>query len=132
MADAVGDIYNDQLLGTDVLKSKTNTLVTLGDVLVFDTDGLAPAANASAAGLKVFIALETVAAVGGTRNDIKVGTHGHFRARKITGAGSALIAGEMPEFGVAAFDGNQANKAGSCTVTLDAADGDAFVEVFID
>ncbi|MGQ9543691.1 MAG: capsid cement protein [Candidatus Bathyarchaeia archaeon] len=86
---AAGDICKEFGLKTAKYTLKTNTGVTKGDVLAYDTDGWAPAdADASTGNKGPFtVALETVAAPGeGKQATCKVLEEGVVEVNKVTGA----------------------------------------------
>lgn len=92
-----GDVTRTFKFRKKTVPSKTNTTVTKGDVLVYDTDGWAPgtqvlAKASTSARYKKYVATETVAAVTSTQNDLPVLAEGLVGISKISGA---LEAGQL-------------------------------------
>ena len=88
---AAGDVKKTFRFRKETVKSKTNTAVTKGDILVYDTDGHAPGtqtlARASLAKrFKKCVATESVAAVAATQTDLPVLAEGVIDIRKVAGA----------------------------------------------
>ena len=84
-----GDIMTETGLVVIKGKSKTNTAIAKGDVVVLDTDGWAGVTSGTPGPFGV--CLDDVAAVAGTQFDIRVAIRGRFEVTKPAGA---LIQGQ--------------------------------------
>lgn len=117
---AAGDVKKTFRFRKETVKSKTNTAVTKGDILIYDTDGHAPGTQALARAstskrFKKCVATESVAAVTATQTDLPVLVEGIIDIRKVSGAlekmqivGLTTTAGRVgawtpPVLGVAAW-----------------------------
>lgn len=131
--------------------SKTNTAITKGDVVYFDTDGWAPAvqgAGPGATGSYGVMISATVAAVAGVQSDITVLLRGEVEINKITGAlsqgepvGLSATSGSVGSWSIADVGASPSQtsindaitdateKVG--TVLEDAASGDATVKTLV-
>ena len=117
---AAGDVKKTFRFRKETVKSKTNTAVTKGDILVYDTDGHAPGTQALtkvslSKRFKKYVATESVAAVASTQTGLPVLAEGVIDIRKVSGAlekgqivGLTATAGKVgawtpPDLGVAAW-----------------------------
>lgn len=130
MTNAAGDMINSAGLVVREVYSKVNTAITLGQCVVFDTNGFAPCATATSAGVKGYMALDTIAAVAATRVKFRIVLQGLCRVKKTTG-GHALNQGATPTF----VDGGGLQTGGNAPaniiVATDAVDADAYYEVWV-
>jgi len=107
--------------------SKTNTAITKGQLVIFDTDGWGPGAAASTGPWGVLISA-TVAAVVATQHDIQVCVRGNVRVQKK--AGAALNQGAYAK----TEDGGEVSAAGTNAVamcTKDAASADTEAQILL-
>lgn len=88
---AAGDVVKTFRFRKETVASKTNTTVTKGDILAYDTDGWAPGTQALAVAdrtkaFKKYVATATVAGVVDTQNNLDVIAEGVVGISKVSGA----------------------------------------------
>lgn len=157
---AAGDVVKTFRFRKETIASKTNTTVTKGDLLAYDTDGFAPATQTilkadRATPFKKFVATATVAAVVDTQNALDVLAEGVIGISKVSGAldkgqlvGATATAGKVGAWAPPLVSGSGGGTGGVyCAVTLqaqldtllyvvgevqsDAANSDAFVNTVL-
>ena len=88
---AAGDVVKTFRYRKETVPSKTNTSVTKGNLLAYDTDGFAPATQTilkadHTKAFKKYVATATVAGVADTNNNLEVIAEGVVGITKVSGA----------------------------------------------